>query len=90
MYLCPSVYYYVQYNKQFFPDLALVCPCVLEVRLPDPEYPVDGLGPVDDVEAAVAGEQGVAVAQDAEPVPADKGDLRGKRDAEMFGRARLL
>ncbi len=58
--------------------LALVGPRVLELRPGQPEDPVDRLGPVDDLEAAVVGEQGVAVGQDVEVAPADERDLKDK------------
>ena len=48
-----------------FPYLAHVLPRVCELSPLEPEDPVDGLGAVDDLEAAVRGEERVAVGEEA-------------------------
>lgn len=66
-------------NGPFVPHLTIVLPRVVEVGLPEPEDPVLRLGQVDDLVAAVVGEERVAVAQHVEVAAAEERDLeRGK------------
>ena len=64
--------------------LALVFPGVIEICVFDPEDPVDGLGQVDDLDALVACEEGVAVGQDVKVLLPDEGDLKNKREKLLF------
>ena len=59
--------------------LTLVCARVLEVRLFEPEYPVLGLGHVNDLEALVVGEEGVAIGQNVKVSPTKKRNLKQPR-----------
>ena len=56
--------------------LAHVPARVGELRPPEAEDPVDGLGAVDDLEAAVGGEERVAVGEEAEVTLPHEGDLK--------------
>ena len=56
--------------------LAHVPARVCELRPPEAEDPVDGLGAVDDLEAAVGGEERVAVREEAEVTLPHEGDLK--------------
>ena len=61
------------------PHLAHVPARVCELRPPEAEDPVDGLGAVDDLEAAVGGEERVAVGEEAEVTLPHEGDLKQKQ-----------
>ena len=70
------------YSQSIFriAHLAHVPARVCELRPPEAEDPVDGLGAVDDLEAAVGGEERVAVGEEAEVTLPHEGYLKHKRE----------
>ena len=82
----PRTYYQSTFCGRFT-HLAHVPARVCELRPPEAEDPVDGLGAVDDLEAAVGGEERVAVGEEAEVTLPHEGDLKHTQRPHQLYRA---